>query len=79
MRLLLKWCMQPQEWTGKSDSPTAMTLTINMLVAIGVDPADPDIVDLADNVVSTGDVSTAFLVADDYGHEEQARYVGYKP
>ena len=79
MRLILKGYMEPAEWTGKSDSPTAMASSIKMLVAMGVDPQDIDIVSLDDDVISAGDISTAFLLADDYDPGDMPRYVGYKP
>ena len=41
-----------------------------MLISMGVDPDDPDIVDLDDDIISTDDVSTAFLVCDEYGADE---------
>ena len=79
MRLLLKGYMEPQDWTGKSDSPTAMASSIKMLISMGVDPDDKDIVIMDDDVVSAGDIETAFLVCDEYGPDEIPRWIGYKP
>ena len=78
MRLLLKGYMEPADWTGKSDSPTALASSIKMLVAMGVDPKDVDIVTVDDDIISAGDISTAFLMANEYGPDEMPRYVGYK-
>ena len=58
MRLLLKGYMEPQDWTGKSDSPTAMASSIKMLISMGVDPDDEDIVIMDDDVVSAGDIDS---------------------
>ena len=79
MRVLLKGYMEPQDWTGKSDSPTAMASSIKMLISMGVDSDDTDIVDLDDDVISAGDVETTFLVCDEYGPGEIPRWIGYKP
>ena len=76
MRLLLKGYMEPQEWTGKSDSPTAMTSSIKMLVAMGIDPDDPAVVEPDDDVTSTGDVSTARLHSSYRTSMEQMKYQG---
>ena len=78
MRLLLKGYMEPADWTGRSDSPTALASSIKMLVAMGVDPKDVDIVTVDDDIISAGDISTAFLMANEYGPDEMPRYVGYK-
>ena len=37
-----------------------------MLISMGVDEEDPDIVHLDDDEISAGDIETAFLVAPDY-------------
>ena len=79
MRLLLKGFMEPWEWTGESDSPTAMASSIKMLISMGVDSDDTEIVDIEDAVMSAGDIETAFLVCDEYGPSEIPRWVGYKP
>ena len=42
-RLLVKGFMDPMEWSGKCDSPTAMASTIKMLVAMGMDKDAKDI------------------------------------
>ena len=77
-RLIVKGFMEPIEWSGKTDSPTAMAATIKMLVAMGIDEQDMDIVVVDDDVVSSGDIRSAFLQADDYGMGEVYRIVGYK-
>ena len=77
-RLLVKGYMEPAEWTGKSDSPTVMASTIKMLIAMGTDPQDMYILNEDDDVLSIGDVTTAFLLADDFGPDEIFRVVGYK-
>ena len=43
-RLLVKGFMEPIEWSGKTDSPTAMAAAIKMLVAMGIDEQDIDVV-----------------------------------
>ena len=78
MRLLLKGFMEPQEWTGKKDSPTVMLSTVRTLLAMGTDRSDPDIACEDDDVVSIGDIRTAFLLAKAFGLEEAARYVALK-
>ena len=78
-RLLVKGYMEPAEWSGKTDSPTAMGSTVKMLIAMGIDPTDVDIVNEADDVLSTGDVTTAFLMCDDYDPADDMRFVGYVP
>ena len=79
MRLLLKGFLEPREWTGRSDSPTVMPSTVKTLVAMGTDTTDPDIQSEKDDVVSVGDITGAFLVADEFSEGEVLRWVGYKP
>ena len=66
MRLLLKVFLEPKEWTGRSDSPTVMPSTVKTIVAMGTDETDPDIQSEKDDVVSVGDITGAFLVADEF-------------
>ena len=77
-RLLVKGFMEPMEWSGKCDSPTALASTIKMLVAMGMDKNDKDITEEDDDVLSGGDIETAFLKADGYGPDDMPRIVGYK-
>ena len=79
MRLLLKGFLEPKEWTGRTDSPTVMASTVRTLVAMGTDESDPDIAGEADDVVSAGDITGAFLVGDGYAPGEMPRWVGYRP
>ena len=79
MRLLLKGFLEPREWTGKSDSPTVLPSTVKTLVAMGTDEQDGDIRCEADDVVSCGDITGAFLLTDEYAPGELPRFVGYKP
>ena len=79
MRLLLKGFLEPKEWTGRSDSPTVMPSTVKTLVAMGTDEQDPHITKEEDDVCSVGDITGAFLLADEFGSEEMIRWVGYKP
>ena len=78
MRLLLKGFMEPLEWSGKSDSPTVLPSTVRTLLAMGTDISDPDIDCEEDDVVSVGDISTAFLLARGFGPGEAAKYVALK-
>ena len=38
MRLIVKGFLEPKEWDGSTDSPTASSATITQLVAMGVVP-----------------------------------------
>ena len=78
MRLLLKGFMEPKEWTGKKDSPTVMPSSVKTLLAMGTDESDPDITCEEEDVVSIGDISTAFLLAKDFSKEDAERYVSLK-
>ena len=74
MRLLVKGFMEPKEWDTIKDSPTAVASTVKTLVAMGMLPDDV----ACDDVISVGDISTAFLFAKEYGPDDKPRYVGYK-
>ena len=74
MRLLVKGFMEPKEWDTIKDSPTALASTVKTLVAMGLLPDDTAL----DDVISIGDISTAFLFAKEYGPDDMPRYVGYK-
>ena len=74
MRLLVKGFMEPKEWDTIKDSPTALSSTVKTLVAMGlISPEDIDT-----NVISVGDISTAFLYSKEYAPDDRPRYVGYK-
>ena len=78
-RLLVRGYQEPKEWDGKTDSPTALASTIKMLVAMGFDvevdsEADPD----DEDVITIGDISTAFLFGKEYSPDDKPRYVAYK-
>ena len=55
--------------TRSTDSPVAAMATIRALVFM---------CGLATDIISAVDVSTAFLQAEEYGADEQTRYVKYK-
>ena len=55
-----------------------MASTIKMLVAMGTDEQDVYIKTPYDDAISIGDISQAFLVANDYAPGEQARFVKYQ-
>ena len=78
MRLIVKGFLEPKEWDGKTDSPTAMTSTVRQLVAMGVTPTSDGMIHIDDDVISVGDISTAFLLGDEYKEGEVDRYVSYK-
>ena len=75
----MKGFLEPREWTGKSDSPTVLPSTVKTLVAMGTDEQDQYILCEADDVVSCGDITGAFLLTDEYAHGDEPRFVGYKP
>ena len=79
-RLIVKGFMEPPEWDGKTDSPTAMSSTIRQLIAMGkAEVIEGDIYMDIDDVISIGDISTAFLFGKEYGPDDIPRYVKYKP
>ena len=51
---------------------------MKMLVAMGTDPEDKNINKEEDDVLSAGDITTAFLKTEDYGPNEVPRWVVYK-
>ena len=70
-RLILQGFREPTSWdTTANDSPTASLSTIRTLLFMAGHACD---------VVSSIDVSTAFLQADEYPDDMQPRYVSYKP
>jgi hypothetical protein len=70
-RLVLQGFKEPTEWdTGSNVSPVAYPSTIRSLVFMGGDETD---------VLSSIDVSVAFLQSELYGPHETPRYVSYKP
>ena len=73
MRLLLKGFLEPREWTGKSDSPTVLPSTVKTLVAMDTDEKDANIKCEQDDVVSAGDITGAFLLAEEYAPGEEPR------
>ena len=82
MRLIVKGFMEPPEWDGKTDSPTAMSSTIRQLIAMGkaeVIGGDQVLYMDINDVISIGDISTAFLFGKEYGPDDTPRYVKYKP
>ena len=79
-RLLVKGFLEPKEWADKTDSPTVLASTVKQLIAMGlevevVEHADPD----DDDVISIGDIASAFLVGKEYEAADRPRYVSYKP
>ena len=79
-RLLVKGFLEPKEWAGKTDSPTVLASTVKQLVAMGL---EVDIVEHADpsdeDVISIGDIASAFLVGKEYEEGDRPRYVSYRP
>ena len=56
MRLIVKGFMEPPEWDGKTDSPTAMSSTVRQLIAMGkAEVIDGDLYMEIDDVISIGD------------------------
>ena len=72
MRLLVKGFMEPPEWDGKTDSPTAMSSSIRQLIAMGkAEIVEGDLYMEIDDVISIGDITTAFLFGKEYGPDER--------
>ena len=70
-RLVLQGFKEPREWDLDSNaSPVAFTSTIRSLVFMQGEP---------DDVLSSIDVSVAFLQSDLYSPDDKPRYVSYKP
>ena len=70
-RLVLQGFKEPPEWDTMSNaSPVAFTSTIRLLLFGKGVPED---------VISSIDVSVAFLQADEYSEDAPPRYVSYKP
>ena len=77
-RLIVKGFLEPKEWDSKTDSPTVLASTVKQLIAMGLEievvhdhAADPD----DEDVISVGDIASAFLVGKEYGPEDRPRYV----
>ena len=63
MRLLVKGFMEPPEWDGRTDSPTAMSSTVRQLIAMGrAEVIDGDLYMDVDDVLSIGDITTAEIL-----------------
>ena len=79
MRLLVKGFLEPKEWDSKTDSPTVLASTVKQLIAMGI---EVDIVHDAcpddEDVISVGDIASAFLVGKEYGEHDRPRYVSYR-
>ena len=70
-RLICLGYQEPYWWDkGSTDSPVASMATVRTLLFRNGD---------AEDVVSSVDVATAFLQAEEYGPGERKRYVKYKP
>ena len=70
-RLVLQGFKEPKEWDCKSNaSPVVFSSTIRSLLFMAGSE---------DDVISSIDVSVAFLQADEYGPGDAPRYVSYKP
>ena len=68
-RLVLQGFKEPREWdTGSNVSPVAYPSTVRSLVFMGGEETD---------VLSSIDVSVAFLQSELYGPDETPRYVSY--
>ena len=72
-RLILQGFREPREWDGgPTDSPVVSLASIRMMLYM-VKPAK-----WADDIISSIDVATAFLQAEEYDPSEPARYVKYR-
>ena len=73
-RFILQGFREPRAWDGASgnDSPVAGMATIRTLV---FKHSETDL----EEILSSADITTAFLQADGYGPDERTRYVSYKP
>ena len=61
MILIVKGFMEPPEWDGKTDSPTAMSSTVRQPIAMGrAEVIDGDLYMEADDVLSIGDISIIY-------------------
>ena len=70
-RMVAQGFMEPYSWdTTSSYSPVACLASIRTLLFMSGAP---------DDVISSVDVSTAFLQADEFGPDEPDRYVAYAP
>ena len=70
-RLILQGFKEPREWDlGSNVSPVAYPSSVRSLVFMGGEKTD---------VLSSIDVSVAFLQSELYGPDETPRYVSYKP
>ena len=71
MRLIVKGFMEPPEWDGKTDSPTAVSSTVRQLIAMGkAEVIKGDLYMDIDDVIAIGDMSTAFLFGKEYGPDD---------
>ena len=70
-RLILQGFKEPSEWDlGSNVSPVAYPSSVRSLVFMGGEKTD---------VLSSIDVSVAFLQSEEYGPDETPRYVSYRP
>ena len=70
-RLVLQGFKEPKEWdTGSNVSPVAYPSSVKSLVFMGGESED---------VLSSIDISVAFLQSEEYGPDETPRYVSYRP
>ena len=70
-RLILQGFREPKSWDGgPTDSPVASMATIRTLLFM---------VGMANDIISSVDVSTAFLQSTLYNPNDPPRYVSYKP
>ena len=70
-RLVLQGFKEPKEWdTGSNVSPVAYPSSVKSLVFMGGESGD---------VLSSIDISVAFLQSEEYGPDETPRYVSYRP
>ena len=70
-RLILQGFKEPREWDlGSNVSPVAYPSSVRSLVFMGGEKTD---------VLSSIDVSVAFLQSEEYGPDETPRYVSYRP
>jgi hypothetical protein len=73
-RLILQGFREPREWDGgPTDAPVAAMATIRSLIYM-ITPAG-----WSSDVISSIDVATAFLQAEEYDPTDDPRYVKYRP
>ena len=90
-RLILQGCKEPDEWDVESnESPVTLLSTVRTMVFANDEVEDDSGYDSGDEndergergdeeVLSTIDISVAFLQSEEYGPNEKPRYVTFRP